>query len=89
MKTYVEKDTLGNTCLITETSMEYSDGEMERSIKDNGNMIKKKALHITGGKMVMSITDSGKMILSTEKESNKRKANYTEFNMNKTSASEK
>ncbi len=35
----MDTDTLGNTCMMTETAMEYTHGQMEVYIKDNGNKI--------------------------------------------------
>ena len=77
----VETDTLGSTCRMSNTAMEYSDGQVEMYIKDNGNKIKEMAMDIKGRQMAMSIMDSTRIIRSTERESNKRKAYYTELNM--------
>ena len=74
---------------MSNTGMEYSDGQMELYIKDNGNKVKEKVMHIKGGQMAMSIMDSGKMITCTERESDKKKAYYTQLNMNKTRLSAK
>jgi hypothetical protein len=65
----VEADTSVSGCRVTSTGMEYSDGQMERFIKDNSNKIKEMVMDITGGLMAMSIMDSTRMIRSTEKES--------------------
>ena len=54
---------------MTCTDMEYSDGQMEMHIKDNGNNVKVKVMDITGGQVATSIMDSGRMIICTEKES--------------------
>ena len=54
---------------MTCTDMEYSDGQMEMHIKDNGNNVKVKVMDITGGQVATSIMDSTKMIKSTERES--------------------
>jgi hypothetical protein len=40
----VEADTLGNTFRMTDTGMEYTDGQMEMYIKDNTNKIKEKVM---------------------------------------------
>jgi hypothetical protein len=41
-----ERDTSGNGCRKTDTGMEYTDGQMERYIMDNGNRIIKMAMDI-------------------------------------------
>ncbi len=70
MSILVEADTLGSGCRMTNTGMEYSDGQMEKYIKDNINKVKKeKVMDITGGQVATSIMDSTRMIRSTEKES--------------------
>jgi hypothetical protein len=40
MSLLMEADTLGNTCRITDTDMEYTDGQKEKDIKDNINRVK-------------------------------------------------
>ena len=80
----MERDTLGSTCRVSFTGMEYSHGQVERYIKDNSNKIKEKDMHIEGGQMAMSIMDSTRMITCTEKESNLRMAYYTQLNINET-----
>ena len=80
----MEADTLGSTCRMSNTAMEYSHGQMEVYIKDNGNKIRKKVMHIKGGQMAMSIMDSTRMISSTGKEFSNKEAYYTRLNMNKT-----
>jgi hypothetical protein len=42
----METDTSGNTCRVTDTGMEYSDGQMEKYIMDNANSIKEMAMDI-------------------------------------------
>ncbi len=80
----VETDTLGSTCRMSNMGMEYSDGQMELYTEDNGNKISKKVMHMPDGQMAMSIMDSTRIISKTEKESDKKKAFYTQLNMNKT-----
>jgi len=80
----MDTDTLGSTCRMSNTAMEYSHGQMELYTEDNGFKIRKKVMHTKGGQMAMSIMDNTMMIRSTEMESNKRKASYTQLNMNKT-----
>ncbi len=77
----METDTLGSTCRVPNTGMEYTHGQVEKYIMDNGNKIKKKVMDITDGQMAMSIMDSGRKVICTERESNKRKAYYTQLNM--------
>ena len=77
----MEGDTLGSTCIMSNTGMEYTQGQMELYIKDNKIKVKEKVMHIGGGQLAMSIMDSGRMIICTERESNKRKAYYTQLNM--------
>ena len=80
----MDTDTLGSTCRMSNTAMEYSHGQMEVYIKDNGNKIREKVMHITGGQMAMSIMDSKKMIRSTEMEYSNKMGFYKQLNMNKT-----
>ncbi len=77
----MEPDTLGSGCKMSNTAMEYAAGQMEVYIKDNGNKIKEKVMDIKGGVMAASTTDSTRMIRNTERESDKRKAYYTQLNM--------
>ncbi len=69
---------------MSNTAMEYSHGQMEMYIKDNTKKISIKVMDITGGQMAMSIMDSGRVVTCTERGSDKRKAFYTQLNMNKT-----
>lgn len=74
----MEKDTLDNTCRVSNTGMEYSDGLRDTYIKDRGNSIKEMVMRTTGGQMAMSITDSGGMTCSGAREYSKKKTNYTQ-----------
>ena len=65
----VERDTLDSGCRVTNTGMEYSDGQVELYIRDNSNKIILKVMHNAGGQVAESIMDSTRMIRSTEKES--------------------
>ncbi len=40
MSMMMEIDTPGNGCRVTNTGMEFSNGQVVQSIMDNGNMIK-------------------------------------------------
>jgi hypothetical protein len=42
----VEADTSGSTCRISDTGMEYTDGQMEESIMDSGNRIRRMVTDI-------------------------------------------
>jgi urate oxidase len=68
MSLLVETDTLANTCRLTFTGMEYSDGQVEEYIKDNGHRVKEKVMHITSLMMAQSIMVSSRMICSGERE---------------------
>ena len=37
----MEGDTSGSTCRISDTGMEYTDGQMEESIMDSGNRVRR------------------------------------------------
>jgi hypothetical protein len=64
----METDTLGNSCRMSNTGMEYSDGQMEMYIKDNGHRVKEKVMHITRLIMTKSIMVSTRMICGGERE---------------------
>ena len=85
MSGLMETDTLGNSCRVSSTGVEYSDGQVDLYIKDNGNKIKEKVMHIAGGQVGKSIMDSLRMIICTERDSKKRMASYTDSNMKKAS----
>jgi hypothetical protein len=69
---------------MSNTAMVYIHGQVEMYTKDNGNKITKMVMHISGGQTAMSIMVSTRMIISTEKESNKRMAFYTQLNLKMT-----
>jgi hypothetical protein len=58
----METDTSGNGCRISNTAMEYTDGQMEEYFMDNGNKMRKMAMHIKGGQMATNTMESTKMI---------------------------
>jgi hypothetical protein len=64
-----EADTSGNTCRITYTGMEYSDGQVEECIMDNANRVIKMAMDITEMQMAKNTMDSTRMTRDKEKES--------------------
>ena len=58
----MERDSLGNTCRISDKAMEYTDITVETYTMVNGNKIRKMAMDITGGQMGMDTMVSTKMI---------------------------
>jgi hypothetical protein len=62
----METDTLGNSCRVANTGMEYSDGQMEKYIKDNGHGVIEKVMHTTRFMMAQSIMVRSCMICSLE-----------------------
>jgi hypothetical protein len=83
----METDTSGNTWMITSTGMEYTDGQVEEYITENGNRVIKMAKDIKGGQMAMNIGESTRMTCNGERESNKRTEYYTMSNTKKKSSS--
>jgi hypothetical protein len=79
----METDTLGNTVLIRNTGMEYTDGQVEEYITESGKRIREMVKDIRGGQMAMNIGDSGKIACNREKESNKRMEYFTKTHMMK------
>jgi hypothetical protein len=45
----VEADTLGNRRRMSNTAMEYTDGQMEEYTMDNGNKVNRMVMDTTGG----------------------------------------
>jgi hypothetical protein len=72
--------------MMTITGMEYTDGQVEMYITENGNRVTKMAKDIRGGQMEMNIGDSTRIISDGERESHKRREYYTEKNTKKASA---
>jgi hypothetical protein len=77
----MEGDTSGNGCRITNTGMEYTDGQMEQYIMDNANRIKEMAMDMTEMQMAQNTMDSTRMTRKMEKESLKRMDNYSKYHM--------
>ena len=65
----METDTSGNTCRIACTGMEYSDGQMEEYIMDNGNRKKEMAMDMKEMQKAQNTMDSTRMTKKKEKES--------------------
>jgi hypothetical protein len=62
MSILVEADTSGNTCRVSYTGMEYTDGQMEVYTMDNLNKIRKMAMDTGGGQVATNTMVSTKMI---------------------------
>jgi hypothetical protein len=73
--------------MVTITGMEYTDGQVEMYITENGNRIRKMAKDIRGGQMEMNIGESSRMTCDGERESNKRTEYCTETSTKKASSS--
>ena len=65
----MKADTSGNTCRVTVTGMEYTDGQIEKYIMDNGNRIIEMAMDILEMQMAQNNLDSTRMTRKKEKES--------------------
>jgi hypothetical protein len=63
----VEIDTSGNGFRVTNTGMEYSDGQMDQYIMDKINRIKEMAMDITEMQKAKIIMDSARMTSKMEK----------------------
>jgi hypothetical protein len=72
---------------MSDTGMEYTDGQVEKCITENGNRIRKMAKDITGGQVAMNIWEITRITCNGERESNKRTVYYTMSNTKKTSLS--
>ena len=81
----METDTSGNTCRVTNTAMEYTDGQMEVYTMDNGNKIRKMAMDMKDGQVATNTMDNTKTVRKMEREFDKCKANYSASNTNKIS----
>jgi hypothetical protein len=78
MSGLMEKYSSGNTWMIANMGMEYTDMLQGLYIKESGNRIRKMAKDITGGPVAINIGESSKMAWCMEKESNKRTEYCTE-----------
>jgi hypothetical protein len=65
----MEGDTSGNGCRVTDTGMEYPDGQMEQYIMDNLNRVIKMAMDIKEMQKAQNTMDSTRMTRDKEKES--------------------
>ncbi len=58
----METDTLGNSVMIRNTGMEYTDGLMEKYITESGNRVTDMGKDIKGGQQVaMNIGENGRI----------------------------
>jgi hypothetical protein len=73
--------------MMSSTGMEYTDGQVEMYITENGNRIRKMAKDISGGPLDKNIGESGRMKCNGEREYSKRVEYFTETNTKKASAS--
>ncbi len=74
----VDRDTRGNTRRGRVTGMEYTHGQMEQCIMENGNRATEMVMPVTGGHLVMNTTESTRMIRNKERESLMSVTNYSE-----------
>ena len=63
---------------MTDTGMEYSDGQMEEWIKENTNRVKATVIAIRSLQLAMNIMESSRMTRCRDMESAKRATNYSE-----------
>ena len=77
----LDKDSSGNTVMISNTGMEYTDGLMDQYITENGNRVIEMVKDITGGQVAMNIAETGRITSNGEKESHKRREYCTETHM--------
>ncbi len=83
----METDTSGNTVMIRNTGMEYTDGLMGQYITDSGKRVNIMVKDIRGGQVAMNIGESTRITCYGEKESNKKREYSTETHMKKASVS--
>ena len=73
----MEGDTRGNSRRGRVTGMEYTHGQKEQCIMENGNRPTVMVMAVSGIQMVMNTTESGRIISNMERESLKRATNYS------------
>ncbi len=64
----METNTSGNSVMISNTGMEYSDGLMDQYITENTNRVIEMVKDITGGQMEMNIGESTRIASNGERE---------------------
>ncbi len=57
----METDTSGNTVMMSNTGMEYTDGLMEQYITEMSKRVKEMVKAISGGQVAMNIGESTRM----------------------------
>ena len=57
----METDTSGNSVMILNMGMEYTDMQVGQYITESGNRVIKMDKDITGGQMAMNIAETGRM----------------------------
>ena len=68
MRILMETDTSGNSVMISNTGMEYTDGLMEEYITENTNRVNMMVKDIRGGQVVaMNIGESGRITSNGER----------------------
>ena len=82
----METDTSGNTVMIRDTGMEYTDGLMEKYITESTNKVIKKGKDIRGGHLEMNIGENGRITWNGERQSKKRMEYSTKKNMKQATA---
>ncbi len=85
----VEADTSGSTCRISDTGMEYTDGQMEKYIMDSGKRIRGMVTDIRGILREKNTMDHGRMAHDGEMQFKLRMGNNTHANLRKTNLSQK
>jgi F0F1-type ATP synthase beta subunit len=81
----METDTSVNSWVMSSTAMEYTDGLKDQYTTENTKRIISMVTDIWDGQMAMNIAENGRTISNRERESKKKKVNYTQLNMKKAS----
>jgi hypothetical protein len=77
-------DIAGNGRMMYKTATEFKHGQMEKHIMESGRMACSAEKDISGGLMAMNTAENMWMESNLEKESKKRKENYTKSHIRKT-----
>ena len=84
LRQLMETDSSGSKCRVSDTGMEYTDGQMEEYIMDNTKRIKRMVTDIREKLMAQNTMDHGRMAHDGEMQFKLRMANYTHPNLSKT-----
>ena len=68
MRVPMETDPSCNTVMISDTGMEYTDGQVGQYITENTNRVIKMVKDIGGGQMEVNIGESGRITRDRDKE---------------------